>query len=349
MWPSTPPEVIPMILILKDNTSKQAAEELIAKLAWMNIHAILTENGPSYQIAMVNGTNLNTDFQQFLLFPCVAKVMPLTQKYKLASRELKSQRTIIEIKGRLIGDGQLTVMAGPCAIESESQIHQTAEIVANSGATILRGGAFKPRTSPYDFQGLGLLGLQYMQAAAKKYDLLTVSEVMDTQDIAVVADHIDILQIGARNMQNFSLLKAVGKANKPVLLKRGLSATYLDLLMAAEYILQTGNPNVILCERGIRTFETYARNTLDIAAVPILHELTHLPVIVDPSHGTGIRSIVPAMAFAAVAAGADGLMVEVHPNPDKAVSDAKQTITPEAFSAMMHGLNEIRKATQSFG
>ena len=208
----------------------------------------------------------------------------------------------------------------------------------------MRGGAFKPRTSPYDFQGLGEIGLQYMQAAAKKHHLLSVSEVMDTQDIDLVASYVDILQIGARNMQNYSLLKQVGKSGHPVLLKRGLSATYMDLLMAAEYILHMGNPNVILCERGIRTFEPYARNTLDIAAVPILHELSHLPVIVDPSHGTGLRNAVPPMAYAAIGAGADGIMVEVHPDPDKAVSDAQQTISPQTFEQMMGVLRHIGHA-----
>lgn len=335
-----------MMIIIKANASKQDADDLVSKLAWMNIHGILTKDADRYYIAIVSGANAHTDFKQFSLFPCVERIVPLTQKFKLASREVKKERTVVRIKGRVIGDGSLTVMAGPCAIESEDQIHHTAEIVANAGATILRGGAFKPRTSPYDFQGLGLVGLQYMQAAASHYNLLTVSEVMDTQDIDLVAEHIDILQIGARNMQNFSLLKQVGKAGKPVLLKRGLSATYMDLLMAAEYILQTGNPNVILCERGIRTFETYARNTLDIAAVPILHELSHLPVIVDPSHGTGIRSVVPPMAYAAVAAGADGIMVEVHPEPDKSMSDAKQTLSPETFTDMMKKLHLIRKALE---
>jgi 3-deoxy-7-phosphoheptulonate synthase len=332
-----------MILVIKPNTAKSLIDELIAKLAWMNLQGVAVEENGRYSIAIVSGADAYTHFDQFTALPYVERVAPLTQKFKLASRELK-QRSIIQVKNVAIGAGTLTIMAGPCSIESEAHIHETAAIVAAAGATVLRGGAFKPRTSPYDFQGLGELGLRYMQAAAKKYNLVSVSEVMDTQEIDLVAEYIDILQVGARNMQNFSLLKQIGRSGKPVLLKRGLSATYMDFLMAAEYILQTGNPNVILCERGIRTFEPYARNTLDIAAVPILHELSHLPVIVDPSHGTGIRSAVPPMAYAAVAAGADGLMLEVHPTPDKALSDAKQTISPQTLQTMMPILRSIGHA-----
>lgn len=333
-----------MILILKKDIHSTAAHHLLARLQWMNLQGILTEENNQYRIAIVTGEDEHTDFEQFLLLPDVEKVVPFTQKFKLASREYKKERTVIHIDGKTIGNGILAIMAGPCAIESEQQIHETAALVAAAGANILRGGAFKPRTSPYDFQGLGEIGLRYMQSAAKKNNLLSVTEVMDTQDIDLIASYVDILQIGARNMQNFSLLKQVGKAGKPVLLKRGLSATYTDFLMAAEYILQTGNPNVMLCERGIRTFETYARNTLDIAAVPILHELSHLPVIIDPSHGTGIRAMVPPMAYAAIAAGADGIMVEVHPEPDKALSDAKQTISPKTFSEMVAVLRKIERA-----
>lgn len=333
-----------MILVIKENTPKKAIDELVARLAWMNLQSVPTEENGRYYIAIVNGADSQVDFSKFSTLPNVEKILPFKQKFKLAGRELKKDRTVININGCSIGGGTFAIMAGPCSIESEEHIHQTAALVAAAGANILRGGAFKPRTSPYDFQGLGEAGLQYMQSAAKQYNLLSVSEVMDTQDIDLVANYIDILQIGARNMQNFSLLKQVGKTGKPVLLKRGLSATYMDFLMAAEYILQTGNPNVILCERGIRTFETYARNTLDIAAVPILHELSHLPVIIDPSHGTGIRSAVPPMAYAAIAAGADGIMVEVHPDPDRAMSDAKQTISPETLKEMVGILHHISQA-----
>lgn len=330
-----------MILVMKDNVNKMMSDELVTKLAWMNLQAIATEENGRYYIAIVNGLDVQTEPSLFSILPGVERVLPLTQKFKLAGREIKKERTVIDIKGHKIGGQTFTVIAGPCSIESEEQINQTAACVSAVGAHILRGGAFKPRTSPYEFQGLGEKGLQYMQSAAKQYGLLSVSEVMDTQEIDLVASYVDILQIGARNMQNFSLLKQVGKTGKPVLLKRGLSATYMDFLMAAEYILHTGNPNVILCERGIRTFETYARNTLDIAAVPILHELTHLPIIVDPSHGTGLRTIVPPMAYAAMGAGADGIMVEVHPNPDQSVSDAKQTISPQTFAHMMGVLQKM--------
>ncbi len=336
-----------MLLVMKKNILKKEVDELLARLSWMNLQAVLVEEEDRFHIAVVNGADVQTNLNHFTVLPGVETVLPLNQKYKLASRELKTQRSIIKIKDCSIGGGVLAVMAGPCSIESEEQIHRTAELVAQAGAKILRGGAFKPRTSPYEFQGLGEKGLQYMQSAAKKNNMLSVSEVMDTQDIELVAEYVDILQIGARNMQNFSLLKQIGKIGKPVMLKRGFAATYSDFLMAAEYILQAGNAQVILCERGIRTFETYARNTLDIAAVPILHELSHLPVIIDPSHGTGIRSVVPPMAYAAVAAGADGLMVEVHPEPDKALSDAKQTISPQTFADMMSVIRKISAAVHN--
>ncbi len=333
-----------MILVLQKNATQKNVDELLAKLNFMNLRAISTEENGHFTIAIVSGEDSQIDFKLFSSLPYVENILAFTHKFKLAGREFKKDRTIISINGRTIGGNTLAVMAGPCSIESEEQIHETAALVAAAGANILRGGAFKPRTSPYEFQGLGEKGLKYMQGAAKKNNLLSVSEVMDPQDIDLIANYVDIIQIGARNMQNFSLLKQVGKSGKPILLKRGLSATYMDFLMAAEYILQTGNPNVILCERGIRTFETYARNTLDIAAVPILRELTHLPIIIDPSHGTGIRSAVPPMAYAAVAAGADGIMVEVHPTPDKSVSDAKQTISPQTFSDMMRIIKRIAEA-----
>lgn len=330
-----------MILVLEESANQNMVDQLLAKLQWMNLHAIVRHEDNHYQIAIVNGDDKNTDFLKFKSLPHVANILPFTQKYKLASREYQNKRTIIDINGVTIGGNIFAIMAGPCSIESEQHIHETAALVAAGGANILRGGAFKPRTSPYDFQGLGEEGLRYMQHAANKNNLLSVTEVMDTKDVDLVASYVDILQIGARNMQNFNLLKEAGKSGKPILLKRGLSATYVDLLMAAEYILQTGNPQVILCERGIRTFETYARNTLDIAAAPILQELSHLPVIIDPSHGIGIRKFVPPLAYAAIAAGANGIMVEVHQKPDQALSDGKQTITPETFSDMVNVLRAI--------
>ncbi|MFC1746103.1 3-deoxy-7-phosphoheptulonate synthase [Candidatus Riflebacteria bacterium] len=328
---------------MKKETSAQDAAQLVCRLEWMGLRAFTREENMRHFIAIVQGTDEKTSLNLFANLPGVEKVVPFTTEYILAGREFKRERTCIRIKDQEIGGNKLAVIAGPCVIESEKLMYDIASLVAKSGATILRGGAFKPRTSPYSFQGLGEEGLKFISAAAQKYNLLSISEVMDTRDIELVANYVDILQIGARNMQNFSLLKQAGKANVPVLLKRGMSATYQDFLMAAEYILKAGNPNVILCERGFRTFETYSRNTLDIAAVPILKELSHLPVIVDPSHGTGLRSMVPPMARAAVAAGAHGIMVEVHPEPDRSLSDAKQTISPETFAEMLHSLKGIGK------
>ena len=264
------------------------------------------------------------------------------------SEKLFKQRTVIPLKNGAIGNGTPVIMCGPCSIESEQQILQTAKIACQEGAIVLRGGAFKPRTSPYDFQGLGKEGIILLQQAADQYGLSTVSEVMDTRDVEWMAESIDILQIGSRNMHNFNLLKEVGKINKPVLLKRGFAATYQEFLMAAEYILAQGNPYVILCERGIRTFETYTRNTLDIAAVPVLQQLSHLPVIVDPSHGTGMRQLISPMARAAIAAGADGLMIEVHPDPDAALSDSKQSIDFKHFSELMSSVRKIAVAIPHF-
>ena len=265
-------------------------------------------------------------------------------KLKLVGKYHKQGKSVIDIHGLALGSGEFVVMAGPCAIESEAQILAIAKSIRQNGASILRGGAFKPRTSPYDFQGLGEEGLHFLRKAADTCDLRCVSEVMSIEDLALVEQYVDVLQLGSRNMQNYPLLKAVGKSRKPVLLKRGLSATYHEFLSAAEYILSSGNPNVILCERGIRTFETHTRNTLDIAAVPILRELTHLPIIIDPSHGVGLRHAVPPMANAAMAVGADGLLIEVHTTPDASVSDAAQTISTQTFANMMPILSKLAPA-----
>jgi len=262
----------------------------------------------------------------------------------LVSKEYKKNKTVIPLGKKTIGNGEFIVMAGPCSVESKEQIFAIAKEVSQGGATVLRGGAFKPRTSPYDFQGIGEEGLKYLRQAADAFDLLCVSEVMSTEEIPLVAGYVDILQIGSRNMQNFNLLKAVSQIKKPILLKRGLAATYHEFLLAAEYIVGGGNPQVILCERGIRTFENYSRNTLDIAAVPILRELTHLPVIVDPSHGTGLRRIVSPMAKAALAVQADGLLIEVHTLPDQSISDAQQAISTSEFSQLMTSLRKIGEA-----
>jgi 3-deoxy-7-phosphoheptulonate synthase len=278
--------------------------------------------------------------------PGIESVTPISRPFKLASRETHPDDTVIELKGTKIGNGSLTIMAGPCSIENPEMMSETARAVAAAGATILRGGAFKPRTSPYSFQGLGVEGLRYLAQAGAETGLPTITEVMEPGQVEVVVEHSDILQVGTRNMQNYSLLTAVGKAGKPVMLKRGYGATIEEWLMAAEYIIAAGQPNVILCERGIRTFETYTRNTLDLTAVPLLHHLTHLPVIVDPSHATGKRWLVRPMALAAVAAGADGIMVEVHPNPNEALSDGEQSLTFDQFrdmaSAIRHIHDEVR-------
>jgi 3-deoxy-7-phosphoheptulonate synthase len=278
--------------------------------------------------------------------PGIESVTPISRPFKLASRETHPEDTVIELKGTKIGNGSLTIMAGPCSIEGLDMMIETAKAVAAAGATVLRGGAFKPRTSPYSFQGLGVEGLRYLAAASAETGLPTITEVMEPGQVEVVVEHSDILQVGTRNMQNYSLLTAVGKAGKPVMLKRGYGATIEEWLMAAEYIIAAGQPNVILCERGIRTFETYTRNTLDLTAVPLLHHLTHLPVIVDPSHATGKRWLVRPMALAAVAAGADGIMVEVHPNPNEALSDGEQSLTFDQFrdmaAAVRHIHDEVR-------
>jgi len=279
--------------------------------------------------------------------PGVETVTPISRPFKLVSREFRAEDTVIRILDAVVGDGSLTVMAGPCSVESRDQLFETAEAVRDAGATILRGGAFKPRTSPYSFQGLGVEGLRYLAEAREATGLPVITEVMEPNQVDIVAEYCDILQIGTRNMQNYSLLTAVGRVARPVMLKRGYGATVEEWLMAAEYIVSSGNPNVILCERGIRTFETYTRNTLDLAAVPLLHHLTHLPVIVDPSHATGKRWLVKPLAIGGVAVGADGVMVEVHPRPDEALSDAEQQLTLDQFREMMPSLIAVHEQVRS--
>ena len=273
----------------------------------------------------------------------VEAVTPISQPFKLTSREFHPENTVIRVLDAVVGDGSLTMMAGPCSVESRDQLFETADAVAAAGATILRGGAFKPRTSPYSFQGLGVEALRYLAEARDRTGLPVITEVMEPSQVDIVAEYADILQIGTRNMQNYSLLTAVGRVARPVMLKRGYGATVEEWLMAAEYIVSSGNPNVILCERGIRTFETYTRNTMDLSAVPLVHHLSHLPVIVDPSHATGKRWLVAPLAMGGVAVGADGVMVEVHPDPDAALSDAEQQLTLEQFRAMMAELVPIHE------
>jgi 3-deoxy-7-phosphoheptulonate synthase len=288
-----------------------------------------------------NGVQSNFDIRKIKILDGVAEVFSTTEPYRLASRSYKKDNTIIKIKDVVIGSEEIVVIAGPCSVENEKQVLTIAEIVSEAGAKILRGGAFKPRTSPYSFQGLGEKGLKFLRSAADAFGLLVITEVMEPGQISLVEKYTDIFQVGARNMQNFALLRDLGKASKPIMLKRGLSATIDDWLMSAEYILSSGNPNVMLCERGIRTFETYTRNTFDISAIPVIHKRSHLPVIADPSHATGIRDKVIPMARAAVAAGTDGLMVEVHHDPERALSDGPQALLPEQFQEMMKQIKAI--------
>ena len=276
--------------------------------------------------------------ESLLSLPAVEQVVPILKPYKLVGREIKPEPSVFEASGVKIGTSQFALISGPCSVESREQINETAHVVKEAGANMLRGGAFKPRSSPYSFQGLEEEGLMFLKDAADSVGLPVVTEVITIADIDLVADYADILQIGARNMMNFALLKAAGRVGKPILLKRGMMAKIEDLLMSAEYILSEGNDKVILCERGIRTFEPYTRNTLDLSAVPLLKELSHLPVIVDPSHGTGVRSLVSPMCKAAVAAGADGLTIEVHPNPEEAFSDGDQSLLPDQFIQLVREL-----------
>ena len=274
----------------------------------------------------------------------VEKAVRITEKYKLVSREFDPNNSVIDVDGVKIGGDEIIVMAGPCAVESAEQLRESARAVSNCGAKILRGGAFKPRTSPYDFQGLGEEGLKLLRQTADEFNMKVVTEIVESGDIELVENYADILQVGARNMQNFTLLKALGKCKKPVILKRGLSATIAEWLNAAEYILSGGNERVIFCERGIRTYETYTRNTLDLSAVAAIKNLSHLPIVVDPSHSTGRRSMIAPMSKAAIAAGADGLIIEVHPHPEVALSDGNQSLTPADFQSLMTELDAVAKA-----
>ncbi len=332
-----------MIVVMKTDSTVKNTSDVIRKIEELGFKPHMSKGEKKTIIGMV-GNGKKADPQIFAVMPGVENVVPILQPFKLAGREFKNNDTIVSVRGTDIGGKEVVVMAGPCAVENETQIHSSAEAVARSGAKILRGGAYKPRTSPYSFQGLGEEGLKIMRAAADKNNLAVVTEIMSPQLVDQVAAYSDILQVGTRNMQNYSLLEAVGKTTKPVLLKRGLMSTIEELLMSAEYILSNGNPNVILCERGIRTFEKYTRNTLDIAAVPIIKKLSHLPIIVDPSHATGKRDLVAPMSKCAIAAGADGLIIEVHPKPEEAFSDGAQSLTPDDFDKLMKELVQIAEA-----
>ncbi|MGH9798763.1 MAG: 3-deoxy-7-phosphoheptulonate synthase, partial [Blastocatellia bacterium] len=286
-------------------------------------------------IAAVGHGDKKEHIEQLKSADGVEDAFPILQPFKLVSKEVRKQKSVIKIGNVNVGDGGFVVMAGPCSVEGREQLLTTAESVAKSGAHLLRGGAYKPRTSPYDFQGMAEDGLKLLAEAREKTGLAVITEVLDTGDVELVAEYADILQVGTRNMQNFALLKKLGEINKPVMLKRGMSATIKEFLLSAEYIVAHGNPNVILCERGIRTFETALRNTLDLASVPLLNELTHLPIVIDPSHATGKRSLVKPLAKASVAVGADGLMAEVHPKPEEAWSDGPQSLRLEEFDQLM--------------
>jgi 3-deoxy-7-phosphoheptulonate synthase len=327
-----------MIISMKLHSTKEEIEQVCERIRdfGYKIHAI--EGEERVVIGAVGTGDTTACLESVEAMPQVEKAVRISAPYKFVSKEYRSERTRIRVDGCEIGGDEFIVMAGPCSVESEKQIMQAAEGVARAGAKLLRGGAFKPRTSPYDFQGMEEEGLKLLAKAKRATGLSIITEVMSDRDVDLVADYADVLQIGARNMQNFALLKTLGKCNRPVLLKRGMSSTIKELLMSAEYVVAHGNPNVILCERGIRTFETVTRNTCDIVAVAVLSELTHLPVILDPSHATGKRSLVPALARAGVAIGADGLIVEVHPAPEKAMSDGAQSLDMPQFQAMMRSL-----------
>ena len=333
-----------MIVAMQERATEEQIDAVIDAMvdAGLNVHRT---TGATQSILAGVGPTSNVDLAKFELFEGVLYVLRITAPYKLAGRAFRPEGTVVEFaNGVKIGGEQVAVMAGPCAIESREQIFAIAACVKAAGAGFLRGGAFKPRSSPYAFQGLGIPGLKLMHEAAQEHGLLTVSEVMEIAQIEPMLPYTDCFQVGARNMQNFNLLRELGQARKTILLKRGISATLEELLLSSEYILAGGNYDVILCERGIRTYETSTRNTMDISAIPVIHKLSHLPIVGDPSHGTGRRDMVPAMAKAAVAAGADGILVEVHPNADKAVSDAAQTLYFDQFEKLMGELKVIAMA-----
>ena len=335
-----------MIINMVSTATEEQISHVVARIKECGFQAHLIRGEERTVIGVVgNSSKRRSELEALRAAPGVEELVPISQPFKLTSRNCRPEGSVIDVgKGVLIGNTEVVVAAGPCAVESAEQINDIAKRVARSGAKLLRGGAFKPRTSPYTFQGLGEEGLKLLRAAADENGLVVVSEVMDPSQVEVMVPYVDVLQVGARNMQNYHLLRALGETNKPVLLKRGMSATIEELLLSAEYIMSGGNYKVILCERGIRTFETYTRNTLDIAAIPVIKQLSHLPIIADPSHGTGRRDKVAAMARAAVAAGADGLIIEVHPDPERALSDGVQSLYPDQFAQLMAELRIIAPA-----
>ncbi len=332
-----------MVVVMEERASEDQIQHIIATLVdkGFDVHR---STGALRTVLGAVGGNRSFDERLIEVMDGVHEVLRITEPYKLASRTFKPERTVVSIGDVRIGGDEVLVIAGPCSAESEEQVEAAAAVLAKAGAKMLRGGAFKPRSSPYSFQGLGEEGLKLLRGAADRHNLKLVSEVMDISQIELVARYADMLQVGARNMQNFTLLRELGRTRTPVLLKRGISATIEEWLLSAEYVLSGGNTDVVLCERGIRTFERYTRNTLDISAVPVIHKLSHLPIIVDPSHGIGLRDKVAPMARAAVAAGADGLIIEVHPDPDHALSDGAQSLFPVQFEHLMAELRIIAPA-----
>jgi 3-deoxy-7-phosphoheptulonate synthase len=326
-----------MIINMAVNATEEQIDHVVKRIQECGFQAHLSRGEERAVIGVVGKSEKHRgELEALQAAPGVEEIIRITHPFKLASRNFRPEGSVVELgKGVFIGGTEIVAAAGPCAVESAAQIGEIAEKVARAGAKLLRGGAFKPRSSPYSFQGLGEEGLKFMRAAANDNGLLVVSEVMDPSQIEVMLPYVDVLQVGARNMQNYYLLRALGEIQKPVLLKRGMSATIEELLLSAEYIMAGGNYNVILCERGIRTFDTYMRNTMDIAAIPVIKQLSHLPVVADPSHGTGRRDKVGAMARAAVAAGADGLLIEVHQDPERALSDGAQSLYPDQFTQLM--------------
>ena len=329
-----------MVVVMKPGTAKQDIDALVAKLKKMNLDVGIT-NGVGCTILGLVGDTTAVDMDKISINPHVERVMRVQEPYKKANRKFHPEDTVVTVGDAKIGGGNFSVIAGPCSVESGEQICAVAEDVKRSGAALLRGGAFKPRTSPYSFQGMGTAGLELLLEAKKKTGLPIVTEIMDPRMAELFEEEVDVVQVGARNMQNFELLKEVGKMSKPILLKRGLSNTYEEWIMSAEYIMAAGNENVILCERGVRTFETYTRNTLDVSAIPAVKQMSHLPVIVDPSHAAGMYWMVEPLALAAVAAGADGLIIEVHNDPAHAKCDGQQSLTPQKFDALMHKVSAM--------
>jgi len=328
-----------MIISMKQHATKEEIEQVRARIEQFGYRVHSIQGEERVVIGAVGVGDVTACLDQLEAMPGVESAVRISAPYKFVSREFRQVRTKIRVNGFEIGGDEFIVMAGPCSVESEEQILATAEAVARAGARLLRGGAYKPRTSPYEFQGMEETGLKLLRKAKERTGLAIITEVMSDGDVDLVAEHADILQVGARNMQNFSLLKALGRTTRPILLKRGMSSTIRELLMSAEYIVAHGNPHVILCERGIRTFETATRNTCDLAAVAVLNELTHLPVVVDPSHAAGRRALVPPLSRAAAAIGADGLLVEVHPHPEDAISDGAQSLSIPEFERMMQDLH----------